>query len=110
MDHQNLLCKQIANSSETLVELKTRAEGISNITNAINQLADQTNMLALNAAIEAGRVSEQGKGHAVAVATRPFYCKLINEIQEKSCMISLRQFTLKENIGEGLGLAIKLNN
>ena len=33
-------------------------------------------MLALNAAIEAARVGEQGEGHAVAVAPRPFYCKI----------------------------------
>ncbi|APE07056.1 chemotaxis protein [Alteromonas sp. RW2A1] len=65
LEHQELLREQITISSQTLVELKSRAEGISNITNTINQLADQTNMLALNAAIEAARAGDQGRGFAV---------------------------------------------
>jgi len=62
---QQKLDKNINDSSEALMALKTRAEGISTITNTINQLADQTNMLALNAAIEAARAGEQGRGFAV---------------------------------------------
>lgn len=65
LEHQHLLREQITISSNTLVELKSKAEGISNITNTINQLADQTNMLALNAAIEAARAGDQGRGFAV---------------------------------------------
>lgn len=65
LEHQQLLREQIIVSSDTLVELKAKAEGISNITNTINQLADQTNMLALNAAIEAARAGDQGRGFAV---------------------------------------------
>jgi methyl-accepting chemotaxis protein len=65
LEHQKLLREQITESSQTLVVLKSRAEGISSITNTINQLADQTNMLALNAAIEAARAGDQGRGFAV---------------------------------------------
>ena len=55
LSEQQQLVKNINASSEALITLKSKAEGISTITNTINQLADQTNMLALNAAIEAAR-------------------------------------------------------
>ena len=60
LNQQQQLVKNINASSDALITLKSKAEGISTITNTINQLADQTNMLALNAAIEAARAGEQG--------------------------------------------------
>ncbi|WP_319760678.1 methyl-accepting chemotaxis protein [Maridesulfovibrio sp.] len=45
--------------------LGEQAEGIGDIINVINDIADQTNLLALNAAIEAARAGEAGRGFAV---------------------------------------------
>ena len=50
---------------DQMAELYSKINGISDLVDAIKDIADQTNLLALNAAIEAARAGEHGRGFAV---------------------------------------------
>jgi methyl-accepting chemotaxis protein len=52
-------------SADIVRTLGDRSKHIGDIVNAIEDIADQTNLLALNAAIEAARAGEHGRGFAV---------------------------------------------
>lgn len=59
------ISRQSSSSMEAVLVLGEQQEKIGAIVQAIEEIADQTNLLALNAAIEAARAGEHGRGFAV---------------------------------------------
>ena len=59
------IAQRVDESASLIKSLGGRSDKIGEVTDLINDIADQTNLLALNAAIEAARAGEHGRGFAV---------------------------------------------
>lgn len=59
------LAEAIEDAANSMTEQTRQGEKIGGVLDAIQGIAEQTNLLALNAAIEAARAGEQGRGFAV---------------------------------------------
>ena len=64
-DDIHMLTQEVQEAASAIQELERNSENIGQVLDAIQNVAEQTNLLALNAAIEAARAGEQGRGFAV---------------------------------------------
>ncbi|NJB67149.1 methyl-accepting chemotaxis protein [Desulfobaculum xiamenense] len=97
----NMVQKKSLELKESMADLGTHAEGISQVMTVITDIADQTNLLALNAAIEAARAGDAGRGFAVvADEVRKLAEKTMNATQEVGNAISTIQTGTRTSIQE----------
>lgn len=103
VSHIEQAVNQIAHSVKSFI---VSANTISNMTQQVKDIADQTNLLALNAAIEAARAGEQGRGFAVvADEVRKLAEKSAhsaNEIDQTTLALSEQSERVEQAIEAGL--------
>ena len=109
----DVLIEAIHNSMEELQQVTkeigavgSSVDQVINAADAINAIANQTNLLSLNASIEAARAGEAGRGFAVVAEE---IGKLAIQSNESAASIKKIMDELKIQTGKTIGLVTNLN-
>ncbi len=82
-----------------IIKLSDKSRMIGDIIQAVNDLADQSNILAVNASIEASKAGEEGKGFAVVA-------REIRSLSEQSKQSTQRIRAILEDISKATSTAV----
>ncbi|MFV2050605.1 methyl-accepting chemotaxis protein [Metabacillus sp. YM-086] len=117
-EQMNTIHSSVNETSHVIKLLDERSKQIGDITNAITDIANQTNLLALNATIEAARAGEHGKGFAVVAdevrklaeqsqSSANQISELIVQIQNDMTHSNNSMEQVKQEVQNGLGIVSK---
>ncbi len=115
------ISEQVGETEKEIIELRSLSHDISDITEAINNLSERTNLLSFNATIEAARAGESGKGFAVvadeikklADKTKQESDKIkiiVNNISEKISRVRMSTDNVRVKVEEGVENNISVDN
>jgi methyl-accepting chemotaxis protein/aerotaxis receptor len=94
------LATAVENASSSADSLTQAANGVGELMEDIQSIADQTNLLALNAAIEAARAGEHGRGFAVvADEVRNLSSRTQDSAKEIHQRLTLMLSTIEQWVG-----------
>ncbi len=96
-DETTRIYRKVKDAADEAITKSRSVDEINNLTQAINDIASQTNLLSLNASIEAARAGEAGRGFAVVAEE---IGQLANQSQASVARISDAVQLVKDSVGD----------
>lgn len=99
IDGMNAIGQRVQSIAETILLLSKHTQQIGEITETVNDIADQSKLLALNASIEAARAGTEGKGFSVVAME-------VRQLAEQSREATIRIRSILNQIQQATNTAV----